>query len=137
MGGLAEKRSGDAMSLGVIDTNDVHLIGRLAEGPEHKTMPSGDAAVSFRIVVRRPPAAVRRQNTDSIQCTSYRAATVKAAAGWAPGDVFELHGALHRRFWRSESGTRSAYEVDVRTVRRVSRAPAPKPHRPPVTTGAA
>ncbi|MDQ3714461.1 MAG: single-stranded DNA-binding protein, partial [Actinomycetota bacterium] len=104
------------MSLAVIDTNDVHLIGRLAEAPVHKTMPSGDAAVSFRLVVRRPPAAVRRQNTDSIECTSYRAVTVKAAAGWAPGDVFEVHGALHRRFWRDGSATRSAYEVDVRTV---------------------
>ncbi|MGI8651882.1 MAG: single-stranded DNA-binding protein [Geodermatophilaceae bacterium] len=125
------------MSLAVIDTNDVHLIGRLAEEPVHKTLPSGDAAVSFRLVVRRPPAAVRRQNTDSIECTSYRAATVKAAAGWAAGDVFEVHGALHRRFWRDGAATRSAYEVDVRTVRRVSRAPATKPRRSPVTTGAA
>ena len=125
------------MSLAVIDTNEVHLIGRLAELPVHKTLPSGDVAVDFRIVVRRPPAAVRRQSTDSLQCTSFRAAAIKAAAGWAPGDVLELHGALHRRFWRGEFGTRSAYQVDVRTVRRVSRAPATKPRRRPVTTGAA
>lgn len=123
------------MSLALIDTNEVHLIGRLAEEPVNKIMPSGDAAVSFRIVVRRPPAAVRRQSTDSLECTSYRAATVKAAAGWAVGDVFEIHGALHRRFWRGESGTRSAYEVDVRTVRRVSRAAADRPRRRPATTG--
>jgi len=113
------------MSLAVIETNEVHLIGRLAAQPMHKSMPSGDAAVGFRLAVRRPPAAVRRQNTDSIECTSYRAAGVKAAAGWVPGDVLEVHGALHRRFWRGEFGTRSAYEVEVRTVRRVSRAPAP------------
>ncbi|CAN5413946.1 hypothetical protein BH24ACT9_BH24ACT9_06480 [soil metagenome] len=117
------------MSLALIDTNEVHLIGRLAEDPVHKTMPSGDCAVNFRIVVRRPPAAVRRQNIDSIECTSYRAATLKASANWAPGDVLEVHGALHRRFWRGEFGTRSAYVVDVRTVRRVSRAPAAKPRR--------
>lgn len=125
------------MSLAIIDMNDVHLIGRLAEEPEHKTMPSGDVAVKFRLVVRRPPAAVRRQNTDSIECTSYRAATVKASAGWAPGDVFDVQGALHRRFWRDGSATRSAYEVDVRTVRRVSRAPAPKQGRPTVGAGLA
>ncbi|MGI8626035.1 MAG: single-stranded DNA-binding protein [Geodermatophilaceae bacterium] len=112
------------MSLAVIDTNDVHLIGRLAQAPVHKTMPSGDAAVDFRLVVRRPPAAVRRQSTDSIQCASFRPAAIKAAAGWVPGDVLEIRGALHRRFWRAESGTQNVYVVEVRTVRRVSRAPA-------------
>jgi len=136
-GGSAEKRSGDAMSLAVIDTNDVHLIGRLAQEPVHKTMPSGDAAVDFRIAVRRPPAVVRRQSTDSLQCTSFRPGPIKAAAGWAPGDVLEVHGALHRRFWRVGSEIRSVYEVEVRTVRRVSRAPATKPRRRAVTSGAA
>lgn len=127
------------MSLAVIDTNDVHLIGRLAEQPKYKTMPSGDAAVSFRIVVRRPPKSVRRQNTDSIECISYQARTIKAAAGWMPGDVLEVHGALRRRFWRGESGIRSAYDVELASVRRVSRAPAPKPrrHKVSVSTGAA
>lgn len=117
------------MSLAVIDANDVHLIGRLAQPPVHKTMPSGDAAVEFRIVVRQPPPAIRRQKSDSIQCTSFRAGVIKAAAGWAPGDVLELHGALQHRFWRGQSGTRSAYEVEVRTLRRVSRASAAKPRR--------
>lgn len=137
VGGLTEDGSGDIMSLAVIDTNEVHLIGRLAQPPEHKTMPSGDAAVSFRLVVRRLPAAIRRQTTDALECTSYRATAIKAAAGWAPGDVLELHGALHRRFWRAEQGTVSVYEIEVRTVRRVSRAPAPaakpKARRRPAT----
>ena len=125
------------MSLAVIDTNDLHLIGRLAEPPKHKTMPSGDAAVTFRLVVRRPPEAVRRQNTDSIDCISYRAGTIKSAAGWTSGDSLELHGALRRRFWRGEFGTRSAYDVEVRTVRRVARAHAAKTSRRRVSTGAA
>jgi len=114
------------MDLVVIDANDVHLIGRLAKEPEHKTMPSGDAAVNFRIVVRRPQSAVRRQPIDSIECTSYRAAAIKAAAGWRPGDVLELTGALRRRIWRLGPETRSAYSVEVRTVRRVSRAATPR-----------
>lgn len=136
-GGLVEERFGDAMSLAVIDTNEVHLIGRLAEMPAHKTMPSGDVAVDFRLVVRRPPAAVRRQSTDSIKCTTFRPGAIKAAAGWLPGDVLEIHGALHRRFWRAESKIMNVYEVEVRTVRRVSRAPAAKSRRRPVTSGAA
>jgi len=125
------------MSLAIIETNEVHLIGRLAESPVHKIMPSGDAAVEFRIVVRRPPPVIRRQKADSLQCISYRAAAIKSAVGWLPGDVLELHGTLHHRFWRGESGTRSAYEVDARTVRRVSRAPAAKPGRRTVKAGVA
>ncbi|MDQ4038538.1 MAG: single-stranded DNA-binding protein [Actinomycetota bacterium] len=125
------------MSLAVIDTNDVHLIGRLAKAPVHKTLPSGDAAVDFLLAVRRPPAVVRRQSTDSLQCTSLRPTVIKAAAGWNPGDVLEVQGALHRRFWRAGSGTSSVYEVEVRTVRRVSRAQAAKPSRRSVTSGAA
>lgn len=112
------------MSLALIDTNDVHLIGRLAELAVYKTMPSGDAAVTFRLVIRRAPAAVRRQTTDSIECIGYRAATIKAAVGWMPGDVLDLRGALRRRFWRGEAGVRSAYDVEVATIRRVSRAAA-------------
>lgn len=124
------------MSLAVIDSNDVHLIGRLAKPPVSKTMPSGDAAVEFRIVVRRPPAAVRRQKSDLIHCVSFRAAAIKSAAGWESGDVLELRGALHHRFWREGSEIRSVYEVEVRTVRRVSRAAAPTTRRRSVATGA-
>ena len=125
------------MSLAVIETNDVHLIGRLAKEPVHKSLPSGDAAVDFVLTVRRPPAVVRRQSTDSLACTSLRPVTIKAALGWAPGDVLEVHGALHRRFWRDGSQMRNVYEVEVRTARRVSRAPAAKSRRRPVNSGAA
>lgn len=109
------------MSLAVIETNEVHLIGRLADRPVHKTMPSGDAAVTFRLVIRRPPSAARRQAGDSIHCTSFRAAAVRASAGWQPGDVLEVHGAVHRRFWRDGPTTRQVYDIEVARVRRVAR----------------
>lgn len=123
------------MSLSIIETNEVHLIGRLAAPAVGKTLPTGEAAVTFRMTVTRPPEAVRRQKSDSIDCTCSRAATIKAAAGWMPGDVLELNGALHHRFWRVGSGTQSVYEVQVRTVRRLSRASAEKPARRSLAEG--
>ncbi|MDQ3576181.1 MAG: single-stranded DNA-binding protein [Actinomycetota bacterium] len=117
------------MSLSIVETNEVHLIGRLHGQPTPKTLPDGEAAVGFRLSVSRPPELIRRQKSDFIDCVCSRAATIKAAAGWVPGDVLELNGALHHRFWRVGPSTVNVYEVEVRTVRRVSRAPAKKPGR--------
>jgi len=117
------------MSLSIIETNEVHLIGRLAGPPTPKTLPGDEAAIGFRLSVSRPPEQVRRQKSDSIDCVCSRAGTIKAAAGWSAGDVLELNGALHHRFWREGTGILNVYEVQVRTVRRVSRAAANKPGR--------
>lgn len=134
-GGLAEPGSEGPVTLSIIETNEVHLIGRLGAPPAAKTLPGGEAAVAFRVSVTRPPEAVRRQKSDSIDCICSRAATIKAAAGWAPGDVLEVNGALHHRFWRAGSETQNVYEVEVRTVRRLSRAQATKPARRAVAEG--
>lgn len=114
------------MSLSIVETNEVHLIGRLHSPAVPKSLPGDEAAVAFRLSVSRAPELIRRQKSDSIDCISSRAATMKAANGWMPGDVLEVHGALHHRFWRESGGTVNVYEVEVRTVRRVSRAPAKK-----------
>lgn len=123
------------MSLDLIDTNDVRLVGRLSAPPEPTTMPSGDLAVKFRIVVRRPPASAstatrRRRTVDAIECISYRRRDIKAAASWSPGDFLDVRGSLRRRFWRGGAGLQSASDVEVVTVRRVSRAPIGATNRP-------
>lgn len=117
------------MSLAIIETNEVHLIGRLAKAPETKTTRSGEEAVTFRMKVARPPAAIQERGSDDIECISSRAAAVKAAAGWSPGDVLELHGSLRRRWWRDGARTLSAYEIEVGTVRRVTKVSADKTRR--------
>lgn len=117
------------MSLSIVETNEIHLIGRLHAPPRPKTLPDGAAAIGFRLSVSRPPELIRRQKSDFIDCVSSRAATIKAAAGWMPRDVLELNGALHHRFWREGKATVNVYEVEVRTVRRVSRATDAKPGR--------
>jgi single-strand DNA-binding protein len=40
------------MSVAVIDRNDVVLRGRLSAPAELRTLPSGDALISFRLIVR-------------------------------------------------------------------------------------
>ncbi len=107
--------------------NEVRLIGRLAAPPEQRELPSGDALVLFRVVVDRSESAERRggrpgRPVDTIDCAGWRGDVRRVASGWATGDVVEVHGALHRRFWRGANGPASRYEVAVSKARRVRRA---------------
>ena len=106
--------------------NEVLLVGRLAAAPVERELPSGDLLATFRVIVDRPPVrkpvSERTTTVDTLDCVVWTAALRRAAAGWAPGDVLELDGALRRRFWRSPGGTASRYEVEVTKARRVSRA---------------
>lgn len=106
--------------------NEVVLVGRLAAPPVGRELPSGDALVTFRVVVDRPPARrgepVRRTAVDALECVVWTTALRKAAVGWHAGDVIELEGALRRRFWRVAGGATSRYEVEVNRARRVRKA---------------
>lgn len=110
------------MSVALIDRNDVVLRGRLSAPAELRTLPSGDAIVLFRLVVRRPDARGRGRSVDALSCISYDRSFQRRAAAWQPGDVVEVEGALQRRFWRTGSGTASVCEVNCRRGRKVSRA---------------
>ena len=112
------------MSVAVIDRNDVLLRGRLSAPAEVRTLPSGDALVTFRLVVRRPEPRVRGQSVDVLTCITYDRALQRRAALWQPGDVVEVEGALQRRFWRTSSGTASVCEVNCRKGRKVPRSAA-------------
>jgi single-strand DNA-binding protein len=101
--------------------NHVFLRGTVANAPVVRTLPSGDQLCAFRLTVPRPPgdSPGSRVRVDSIDCASTRAIVRRAALRWAPGDVVEVTGALHRRFWRTSGGTpASRYEVEAATVRR-------------------
>jgi single-strand DNA-binding protein len=106
--------------------NEVVLAGRLPAPAEERTLPSGDAMVSFRVVVPRPPGAgpssARSPSVDTIDCVAWQAATRRAALGWAAGDVVEVTGTLRRRFWRSGGGAASRTEVEALKVRRLAKA---------------
>ncbi len=98
--------------------NQVFLRGTFAGEAVERTLPSGDALVSFRITVARPSGG--RVRVDSIDCASARASVRRSAGRYQAGDEVELTGSLHRRFWRTPSGAPSSrYQVDVDSMRRV------------------
>lgn len=103
--------------------NTVHLIGRLAAPPEMREMPSGDRAVTWRLVVERN-APDTRGRVDTVACITWAAASRRAALRWHAGDIVEVDGALRRRFWRTPGGPVSRYEVEVQRARRVAAAAA-------------
>jgi len=98
--------------------NVVFLRGRLAAAPVPRALPSGDEIISFRLTVDRPAeAGDTRARVDSIDCATLAARVRRCLERARPGDCLEVHGALHRRFWRSAGNLGSRYEVVVASAR--------------------
>jgi single-strand DNA-binding protein len=97
--------------------NDVTVVGRLGADASEYELPSGDVVVNCRIIVPRADGRV-----DTLDCAVAAAALRKKVLSWQPGDVVELQGALHRRFWRGPSGPVSRYEIGVAAAKRLKRA---------------
>lgn len=105
--------------------NEVHLVGRVAAAAASRVLPSGDVVTLLRLVVDRPPAArrsVRAPTNDTLDCAIWTARIRQRAERLEPGSVVEIDGALRRRFWRTAGGAASRYEVEVRSLRRVTRS---------------
>jgi single-strand DNA-binding protein len=110
------------MAQSMLDANDVRLTGRLPAAPEERGLPSGGTVWTFRVVVRRGEHAGGAATVDTVDCAAYSAAAVRSVRSWHPGDVVSVDGALRRRFWRTPTGPRSRYEVEVSRARRVTKA---------------
>lgn len=102
--------------------NEVRLVGRLSAEPEEKEMPSGDTLVSFRVVVPRTPDPKRAAKVDALECVAWTARAKRSVRSWRVGDVVEVDGELHRRFFRTGAGPASRVEVEVTKGRVVRRA---------------
>ena len=100
--------------------NEVLLRGRLSGDPEERELPSGDRVVVLRLVVDRPEGA--RASHDTLDCAAYASGVRRSLLRWRHGDVVEVRGSLHRRFFRAGAGPVSRYEVEVAAVRRVATA---------------
>lgn len=94
--------------------NEVRLRGRLSGDPVERELPSGDAVVTWRLVVPRDGGGV-----DTVDCAAWSASARRAAHRLSDGDRADLSGRLRRRFWRSPAGPASRYEVEVLSVSRV------------------
>lgn len=88
------------------------LIGRCSNPPAVKELPSGSRVANFSVAVKRE---------------EHEPATSVPVAVWDPSgwlaeldvdDEVVVIGRVHRRFWRSASGTESRVEVIADTVAR-------------------
>lgn len=105
--------------------NEVRLVGRVADEPIVRVMPSGDELVTARVVVQRPrPQAGRGKprQVDAVVCAAWSAVLRRRLRIWNAGDTVEVTGALRRRFWRGESGPQSRFEIEVATATRLARS---------------
>ncbi|MEZ5095393.1 MAG: single-stranded DNA-binding protein [Nocardioides sp.] len=100
--------------------NEVRLVGRLSRAADSRELPSGDVVGTFRVVV--PRLATRgRPGVDAVDCAVWTARTRRVVAGWQPGDVVEVRGALRRRFYRQAGAVASRVEIEVTQARRLRR----------------
>jgi single-strand DNA-binding protein len=101
---------------------EVRLRGRLA-GVTCVALPSGDEAVTFRVVVDRPAerraGVSARSRVDAIECIAWSAGLRRRLPTWDEGVIVEVEGGLRRRFWRSGAGVASRTEVQAVSVRRL------------------
>lgn len=106
--------------------NEIVLVGRLTASAQERELPSGDALVTWRIVVDRPVQhrtdGRRAPTVDALDCVAWRKAVCRSVLAWQVGDTVEVSGALRRRFWRSDRGPVSRTEVEVVRARRIARA---------------
>lgn len=91
------------------EINLVQLTGRISGVPTLREMPSGDALVTFRLVVARTGGGP----VDTIDCACWSAGARRAALRREDGDRVRVEGALRRRFFRTPGGPASRYEVEV------------------------
>jgi single-strand DNA-binding protein len=104
-----------------VAVNEVRLVGRVAQAPEERVLPSGDVLWTFRVVVPRP-ASSGRSTVDALECAAWSPRARRSVASWRPGDVVEVCGAVRRRFFRTGAGAASRVEVEVGRGKVIRRA---------------
>jgi len=109
--------------------NEVHLIGRVADVPVERELPSGDTVVTVRLIVDRDGHAATRtgQRVDTIDCVAWIARLQRSIRRWQAGDEVEVSGSLRRRFYRVAEGPRSRFEVELTAARRPRRQTSAPP----------
>lgn len=99
-------------------SNTVVLEGRIGS-IEWRSMPSGDEALVFRVVVDRAPkdrGPSGRVAVDALDCVAWRTDVQRRIERFSDGAWVRVEGALRRRFWRTPGGTASRIEVEARRV---------------------
>jgi single-strand DNA-binding protein len=100
--------------------NEVIVCGRLAAVAVVRSLAGGAEMVSWRLLVDRPGPGVRK--SDVVDCATTAGRLRRQVTSWQEGDLIEVAGALHRRFWRGAAGLQSRCEVEVGSATRRGRA---------------
>lgn len=105
--------------------NHAHLRGRLSSDPAERVLPSGDVLVTFRLVVPRSGAVLRRskQRVDVVECAAWTKTVQRAVNRFAKDDHVEVTGSLRRRF----ANATSWFSIDLATCTKDSVETGPIP----------
>lgn len=105
-------------------TNQVAVVGRVSRPAEIRTLPSGDSLATFRVIVDRPAAALKRskQKVDTFECVAWTAKLQKSVARLEAGDVVAITGQLRRRFTRAGGMPASFVSIEVGAIGKVEAA---------------
>lgn len=105
-------------------SNHVAVSGRVSNLAEVRTLPSGDTLASFRLIVDRSGAALKRskQKVDTFECVAWTARLRTAVSKLQPGDTIEVTGQLRRRFSRANGLPASWVSIEVQSCRKVEAA---------------
>lgn len=96
--------------------NRIILHGRLARGPELKTVAGGIETCHFTVAVNRPVGKDKDPITDFIPCTAWRQTAAFIAKYFRQGDGIILEGVLNVRKYEHNGEKRTAFEVNADRV---------------------
>lgn len=101
--------------------NCVSITGRLSQAGQIRALPSGDIVATFRVVVDRRAAVLKRskQRVDTFECSAWTAKLRRRVASLNAGDVVTVTGELRRRFARVQGAPASFVSIDADTVRKI------------------
>lgn len=102
-------------------SNDVTVAGRVSQSAEVKILPSGDQLATFRIIVDRPTAALRRskQKVDTFDCAAWSAKLRRKVEALQPGQPVSVRGQLRRRFTRVGGVPASFVTIEINELHKV------------------
>ena len=115
--------------------SEVLVTGELTAPVEPRRRTDGREVLAFRVAVRssgngeggdpappgsREPGGAGRR--DVLDCVVSATAVRRRLETYRAGDVVELSGPLRHRFWNSAGRIHSRYEIEVVTLRRLTRA---------------
>lgn len=101
-------------------SNHVSVAGRVSQSAKIKTLPSGDQLATFRIIVDRPAAALRRskQKVDTFDCAAWTAKLRRKVETLQPGQPVLVTGQLRRRFTRVGGVPASFVTIEINELRK-------------------